>query len=161
MSDPTGPPAPDPRRLDRAPGERYRGVRPPAAPPEAPEGSAGSTRRAILAGAVTATAGAVLYALLGQVNLDPGLVIVAGFIGWATAIAVVWGAGAAAPIPRQPVVAAVLGGASIGSGLLIAWAISRVEGGVLDPLGYTNARYGPLAYLAIGVAAGLAWLRAR
>jgi len=114
-----------------------------------------------VAATATAAVGAIVYALLGEINLDPGLVIVAAVVGWAVALALIWGAGVAAPIPRQALIAAAIAGGAIVVGLLLAWAISRVEGGVLDPVGYTDERYGPLAYLEIGVAAGLAWLRAR
>jgi hypothetical protein len=105
--------------------------------------------------------GAAVYALLGQVNLGLGLLAVAAFVGWVVAIAIVWGAGAVRPIPRQPVIAALLGAVAIVVGLLLAWAWSRVEGGVLGPLEYTDQRYGPVAYLEILVAGAVAGLRAR
>src|SRR3954453_13422965 len=161
MTDPPPPGTPGQRRLDRAPGERYRGGRPPASTASAPAAGSGSRRRGLVAATATAAVGAIVYALLGEINLDPGLVIVAAVVGWAVALALIWGAGVAAPIPRQALIAAAIAGGAIVAGLLLAWAISRVEGGVLDPVGYTNERYGPLASPEIGVDAGLAWLRAR
>ena len=164
------------------PGERYRAPAGGAGPRHGPGNSgpgtglagttrqtvgvaavapAGSRTRALLAGVGAAAGGAVVYALLGQVDLGLGLVAVAGFVGWVVAIAIVWGAGAVGPIPRQPLVAALLGAGAIVAGLLLAWAWSRIEGGVLGPLEYTDQRYGPLAYLEIVVAGAIAGLRAR
>jgi len=158
--DPSGdserPPAP--RQLDRAPGERFR---PPGGSTQGAMTPPGSRSRAVLAGSAAAGGGAVVYALLGQVDLGLGLLAVAAFVGWVVAIAIVWGAGAVRPIPRQPLVAVLLGAGAIVAGLLLAWAWSRVEGGVLGPLEYTDQRYGPVAYLEILVAGAVAGLRAR
>ena len=178
-SDPA-PPAPA-RQLDRAPGERYRAPaagapsgRGPGSRPDpgtaSPGSSAardtraqstGSPTRGVLAGVGAAAGSALVYALLGQVDLGLGLLAIAAFVGWVVAIAIVWGAGAARPIPRQPLIAALLGAGAIVVGLLLAWAWSRVEGGVLGPLDYTDQRYGPVAYLEILVAGAVAGLRAR
>lgn len=180
----SAPPSPT-RQLDRAPGERYRAPAGGAAPGRGPGAAArgpaassaaggpaagtgdgattasGGQTRAILAGAGAAGGGALLYAGLGQIDLGLGLLAVAAFIGWVVAIAIVWGAGEARPIPRQPIVAALLGAGAIVLGLLLAWAWSRTEGGVLGPLDYTDQRYGPVAYLEILVAGAVAGLRAR
>ena len=64
------------------------------------------------------------------------------FVGWAVALALVWNG---APIPRRPVVGAVLGGGAIVAGLLLAWGWGRLEGGALDPLAYVNERFGVFA----------------
>jgi hypothetical protein len=184
--DPPSDPSPDPSpptpagQLDRAPGERYRapaagappgrgpGGRPATGTPVAGSSAAaatgaesGSRTRGVLAGVGAAAGGALVYAVLGQVDLGLGLIAVAAFVGWVVAIAIVWGAGAARPIPRQALIAALLSAGAIVAGLLLAWTWSRVEGGVLGPLDYTDQRYGPVAYLEILVAAAVAGLRAR
>jgi len=162
MSDPSGPAdpsRPSVPRLDRAPGERYRGGHPPsAAGGTAPDDAAPSPARAIAAGVVVAILGALLFALLSQVDLGFGLVAIAMFVGWAVALALVW---TGAPIPRRPVLGAVLGGGAIVAGLLLAWAWGRIEGGALDPLAYSNERFGVFAYLEVAAAAGVAWYRSR
>jgi hypothetical protein len=181
----TPPPGPDPARpaaprtLDRVPGERYRAPAAGASAGRGPGGGSGSTggglpgapgttgspsgtrARAIVAGGCAAGAGALAYAALGQIDLGLGLLAVAAFVGWVVALALVWGAGAASPIPRQAIIAGLLGGGAIVVGLLLAWAWSRVEGGVLGPLDYTDQRYGPVAYLEVLVAGVVAGLRAR
>src|SRR6187402_904771 len=141
MSDPSGPA--DPKRpsgprLDRAPGERYRGGQPPSPAGGTAADDAASPTRAILAGIVVAILGALLFALLSQVDLGFGLVAIAMFVGWAVALALVWNG---APIPRRPLLGAVLGGGAIVAGLLLAWAWGRLEGGALDPLAYINERF--------------------
>lgn len=164
MSDPSDPgnaSRPGPPRLDRAPGDRYRGGGATTGPsggsaPE-PDASRGRTT-AIVAGVVIAAVGGVLFALLSQVDLGIGLVAIAMFIGWAVALALVWNGSA---IPRRAVVGAVLGGGAIVVGLLVAWVWGRMEGGALGPLDYVNERYGPLAYLEVVAAAAVAWYRSR
>ena len=161
MSDPSGPA--DPSRpsvphLDRAPGERYRGGQPPSAAGGTAPDDASSPTRAILAGIVVAILGALLFALLSQVDLGFGLVAIAMFVGWAVALALVWNG---APIQRRPVLGALLGGGAIVGGLLLAWAWGRLEGGALDPLAYINERFGVFAYLEVAAAAGVAWYRSR
>jgi hypothetical protein len=150
------------RLLDRAPGERYR--RPPDLP-EAPEptaGAAGSRMRAIAAAVVTAAAGAAGFAVIGSFDLGLGLLAVSAFIGWAVAIALVWGAAASWPRGRsRAALAAALGGGSIVAGLALLWAWSRVEGGVLGPLDYLDQRFGLLPAADVAIAAASAALRGR
>src|SRR5918993_1329824 len=117
-SGPTDPSRPSSSRLDRAPGERYRGGQPPSpagATPAADEEPSPTT--AILAGVVVPFLGALLFALLSQVDLGFGLVAIAMFVGWAVALALVWNG---APIPRRAVIGAVLGAGAIVAGLLLA-----------------------------------------
>jgi hypothetical protein len=163
MPDPSG--APDPSRpsaprLDRAPGERYRGGQPPspagATPPDADQTS--SPTVAVLAGVVVAILGAVLFALLSQVDLGFGLVAIAMFVGWAVALALVWNG---APVPRRALIGTILGAGAIVAGLLLAWGWGRLEGGALDPLAYINERFGVFAYLEVLAAGGVAWYRSR
>jgi hypothetical protein len=162
MPDPSGPA--DPSRppwpqLDRAPGERYRGGQPPSPAGAVPDADdTPSSTRAIGAAVAVAVAGALLFALLSQVDLGFGLVAIAMFVGWAVALALVWNG---ARIPRRAVVGAVLGGGAIVVGLLLAWGWGRLEGGALDPLAYVNERFGVFAYLEVLAAGGVAWYRSR
>ena len=164
-------------QLDRAPGERYRGMGSgrgpggaPATPPSATASggeagagtaAAGSTTRSIGAGIGAAVAGGVLYAALGEIDLGIGLLVIAVFIGWVVAIAVVWGAGSSRPIPRRWLVAGLFGAGAIALGLVLATAWARVEGGVLGPIDYANERYGPLAYVEVVLAGVAAAIRGR
>ena len=163
MPDPSGPAdpsQPSAPRLDRAPGERYRGGQPPSpggASPAAGDDTPSPTT-AILAGVIVAILGALLFALLSQVDLGFGLVAIAMFVGWAVALALVWNG---ASIPRRPVIGAVLGGGAIVVGLLLAWGWGRLEGGALDPLAYINERFGVFAWLEILAAGAVAWFRSR
>lgn len=155
-ADPSRPAAP---RLDRAPGERYRGGQPPApAGATPPADETPSPTMAILAAVIVAILGALLFALLSQVDLGFGLVAVAMFVGWAVALALVWNG---APVRRRAVVGAILGAGAIVGGLLLAWGWGRLEGGALDPLGYVNERFGVFAYLEVLAAGGVAWYRSR
>ena len=173
MSDPE-----TPRRLDHAPGDRYRGPASPSAPdPSGGPGAgtdrtptaaaaatgapaAGTARRGILAALAVAALVAVGRALVGQVDLGPGTLAIAAFGGWLVALALVWGAGGAA-IPRRALVAGVIGGAAIAAGLVLESLVARAGGGALGPLDYVNERYGLLAYVEIAIAAGVAAVRAR
>ena len=162
MPDPSGPAdpsRPSGPRLDRAPGERYRGGQPPSpAGATPPADETPSPTRAILAGVVVAILGALLFALLSQVDLGFGLVAIAMFVGWAVALALVWNG---ASIRRRPVIGALLGGGAIVVGLLLAWGWGRLEGGALDPLAYSNERFGVFAWLEILAAGTVAWYRSR
>jgi hypothetical protein len=169
MSDPertdsrTQPPAGGDRRpLDRAPGERYGGSRGPG--PGSQQGSGPGPRRAkaLVAAVLVAGAGAALFFLLGLLDLGIGLVAVAAFTGWATALALVWWGRDALPAARTRVaIGALLGGWSVVGGILLDWLYALVQGGVLGPLEYVAQRYGPVALLALVVGVGIAAFRAR
>lgn len=150
------------RRLDRAPGERYR--RRPDAPdaPEARTDAPGSRTRGVGAALVVAAVGGAGFALVGSFDLGPGLLAASAFIGWAVAIALVWGAGPSWPRGRsRATLAAVLGGGSIAAGLALLWVWSRAEGGVLGPLDYLDERFGLLPVADVVIAALAAALRGR
>jgi hypothetical protein len=163
MSDEEGsPPKNAPKRLDQAPGERYR-ARPTEAMAPSVQGGATGISPAIRGAApfVVAAIGALLVAVLGSFDIGPGLLAVSGFIGWAVGVAIVWGG-----VPgggargRRGWWSAGLAAGSIVVGFVVLWAWSHVEGGVLDPIAYLDERFGPIAYLNIVVAAAVAWLRA-
>ena len=155
-----------PGQLDRAPGERYRGVAPPAgrgapaADAPATHGPQGSARRAVLAALSVGLVVAVARAVVGQVDIGLGTLAIAAFAGWVVALAVVWGA-AGAQVRRRALVAAVIAGLAIAAGLVLESLIARLAGGVLGPIDYVNERYGVLGYVEIAVAAAVAAIRAR
>ncbi|MHB8892434.1 MAG: hypothetical protein ACYC65_10375 [Candidatus Limnocylindrales bacterium] len=146
------------RRLDRAPGDRFiAGAPAPAAPVPAVSG------RAVALAVLVADIGALAFFVLGQLNLGPGLLAVAAFAGWATAVALVdlgGGAGMRPGLPRISLASGLAGGAILAA-ILLDWAWAAMQGGVLGPLDYVGARYGPAAVLDVGMAALLAGLRAR
>ena len=166
MTDEDGAPPPSTQRqLDRAPGERYR-TRPDAssavAADAAPPAPARSRALAIAVPILVAAGGAALIGVLGSFDIGAGLLAVSAFIGWAVAVAVVWGSDPAPERRGRRVRWAV--GLAVGSivvGLAVLWAYSRTEGGVMDPVAYLDERFGPLAVADIVVAGVVAWLRAR
>ncbi|HEY6571226.1 MAG TPA: hypothetical protein VIZ22_13100, partial [Candidatus Limnocylindrales bacterium] len=84
------------------------------------------------------------------------------FIGWAVAVAVVWsGVPDSDARGQRALWAVVLAVGSIVLGIVILWVWSHVEGGVMDPFAYLDARFGPIAYLNVIVAGVVAYQRAR
>jgi hypothetical protein len=160
----------DRRPLDRAPGERYgagsgasRGGFGGAGDGQAKGAGPGPRgARALIAAVLVADAGAVVFFLLGLPDLGVGLVAVAAFTGWATALALVWWGRDAIPAARTRVAAgALLGGWSVAGGILLDWIYALLQGGVLGPPDYVAQRYGLVALLALVVGAGVAAVRAR
>jgi len=154
-------------RLERAPGERYpapAGTNPASAADAATgAGPRRATARALLAAGAAALGGAVLFLGIGLVDIGAGTLAAAAAVGWAVALALIWG-GDGAGIPGRPARMAVAGGFAAGAvvlGLLLGWVWARAEGGVLPPLENLDQRYGPLAWLDVVVAAGVAAWRAR
>ncbi len=147
-----------PRRLEHAPGDRFRGPAPGGDP--AP---AGRPRPRYLAVAGTAVAGAAVFGIAGSFDLGVGLVALAAFIGWAVAIALVWGGAAGRPgaPARSAALASAIGVASVVGGLVLLWAWARAEGGVLTPIEYVDERFGWLGVVFLLAAALAAYLRAR
>lgn len=175
MSAPGSPPQPAPvpdpvprtggeaRRLERAPGERYATA--PAGSPSA-AGDAPDrpiNRRALVTAVLAADAGAVMFFVIALTGLDLGLLVVASFAGWLTAVAIVWrGRRAGITDDRLRVaVAAFLGGWAVVGGLLLDWVYAQLIGGTLGPLDYVLERYGVVALAALALAAGVAAYRAR
>lgn len=161
--DPEPEPDPEPsggerRLLDRAPGARF--VVPP---PSAVASARGVSARGLAIAVIVAGAGALVFFVLGQLDFGPGLLAVAAFTGWMTAVALVdLGGGAGLrPGPGRIAVAAGLAAGAILAAILLDWAWAGVQGGVLGPLDYISQRYGPAAVLDVGVAALLAGLHAR
>ena len=110
-----------------------------------------------------ASVGAAVFFVLGQLNIGAGLLAVAAFTGWITAVALV-DLGGGAGLRRGPgriAVAAGLAGGAILAAILLDWAWAGLQGGVLGPLDDIGARYGPAAVLDVAVACLLAGLHAR
>ncbi len=150
-------------RLDRAPGERYAQRTPGGAVPPSAMPSPGRRVRALAAAALAAAGGALVIFALGLVEIGPGLIAVSAAVGWAVALALVWG-GAGTGVGNRGTrmaIAAALGATGIIAGFLLNWGWSRGEGGVLDPAAYLDQRYGLLAIADIVVAAFAGALRAR
>jgi hypothetical protein len=115
-----------------------------------------------VAAVLVADAGAIMFFLLGLLDLGIGLVVVAGFAGWATALALVWWGRDAIPAARTRVASgAILGGWTVVGGILLDWLLALVQGGVLGPIDYVAQRYGLVVLPALIAAAGLAAARAR
>jgi hypothetical protein len=161
---PAGPGERPPRRLAQAPGERFR-------PPEA-DAATDRERTPLATGgvvALVAIAGIALFAVLGSFDLGPGMLVVAAFVGWVVALAVVWAAPAAGHAARgagrrpwsRAAAAALFAAGSIVAGLGLLWLWSRLEGGVLGPIAYADARFGVLAAAQVLIAALVAGIRAR
>jgi hypothetical protein len=163
-SDPSAPgPSPSPggeqRRLERAPGERYR----PDPQPQTEEPVRPGGNRWIVVAVVVADIGAVAFFVLGLLDLGFGLVAVAAFTGWATAVALVYrGRDAAIGSPRLRMgTAAFLAGWSVVAGMLLDWLYGRTQGGVMDVLPYIVERYWLVAPAALVAGALVAAYRAR
>jgi hypothetical protein len=146
------------RRMDRAPGSRYV-----VTVPAATAAARGVSVRGIGIAALVAFTGAAAFFVLGQLTLGPGLLAVAAVTGWMTAVALVDLGGGAGLRPGGGRIAAAAGlaGGAILAAILLDWAWAVPQGGVLGPLDYIGARYGPAALLDVAVAGLLAGLHAR
>ena len=100
--------------------------------------------------------------MVAQLGIAAGLLVVAAFTGWLTAIALIWSGRGAVPSASTRVgLAAFLGGQSIVLGLLIDWGYSLVQGGAMGPIAYVAELYGLSAILVVMLGAGVAAARAR
>jgi hypothetical protein len=147
--------------LDRAPGERYVTGR---IRERQPSPASGGRSRAVLAASAVAGFGCLVYVGLGLLDLGPGLIAVAATVGWATALALIWGGG---PVPvfrrratRVGLVAALAVLAVLAGQLLLA-ARAIADGGVLGPIDYLSERFGLLAVVDLVAAGLIGGLRAR
>lgn len=119
----TTPTEPGDRRplLDRAPGERYV----PAEPASGGERDLVFVDRGAWTIAVVLGTAIVFTVLGGLLVVTAGLIVVALFAGWLIG-----------KLVSPPAWAAVVGLVAIVLGFLGIWAFGRIEGGVLDPIGY-------------------------
>jgi hypothetical protein len=147
------------RRLDRAPGERYRA----ASRGPAPERATSDRRRAraTVALLVVADAGAAVFFLLGLLDLGVGLLAIAAFLGWIIGVTMIWwGRDTLASGRRRIALAASAGAWAIALAIVVDWGYALLQGGVLGPLDYVAQRYGPLGPLSVIIAAMVAAWRA-
>ncbi len=159
---PAGPGAtdadPGERRLSRPPSDRYRAAEARAVPTMRPV----SPRRGLAIVAVVEVVGAVAITILGGVlTLTGGLLAVAAILGWATAIALRFGAGTTIDARRRAwlALAIALGGVALGQ--LGLWLYGRTEGGVLPLVDYLGEVFGPLVPIQAVIAGAVAWIAAR
>jgi hypothetical protein len=147
------------RRLDRAPGDRY--ATPAATSDREPATKTGA--RWIVAAVVVADLGALAFFVLGLLDLGVGLVAVAAFVGWATAVALVYrGRDAAIRSARtRMATAAFLGGWAVVAGMLVDWWFGLTQGGVMSFIPYVAERYWLVAPAALLAGAFVAAYRAR
>ena len=151
------------RRLERAPGERYAESGAQAGASRTGVAVHAGGTRWIVAAVVVADLGALAFFVLGLLDLGFGLLAVAGFTGWATAVALVYkGRESAIRSPQaRMATAAFLGGWSVVLGMFIDWLFGLTQGGVMDWLPYVAERYWLVAPAALLAAAGVAAYRAR
>ncbi len=146
---------PGERRLPRPPSERYRAVEEPAAPVR-------TRSRGITWGMATAILGAAAITVAGGLlAITAGLLVIAGVVGWAVAVAVVNGGGASLGGARRVGTAVTLAVTGVGLGQLGLWVLARQEGGVLPPLDYLAEVFGLLVPLELAIAGLVAWWRSR
>jgi hypothetical protein len=158
---PPPPPTPGERRLAHPPSDRYRAAA-AASPPGETLDPAASVPRGVAIAVVVAIAGAVAIVVLGGIlTLTLGLLVVAGATGWGVAAALRFGAGDHLTRRRRWASAVGLSVGAVALGQLGLWQYARTEGGVLPPLDYLGAVYGPLVPLQFATAAIVAWLTAR
>lgn len=144
------------RKLDRAPGERYR-------QPVAPDAGPSRARRLGAAAAVAVGTAVVTFVLI-TFDIGPGLLVIGLAGGWLIGLALAGGAPAgkgADAGPGRAATAALLAGLGIAVGLLLDALRAYALGGVLLPWEYALARFGSVAPLAILLAAAAGALRGR
>jgi hypothetical protein len=147
---------PGERRLERPPSERYLA---PAA--EGPP-IVGSPARALAWGAATAVLGAVAVTVAGGLlTITAGLLVIAGVVGWATALAVASGGGPDLARRTRVAFATTLAVVGIALGQVGLWLLGREEGGVLSLGDYLAETFGILVPIELAIAGLSAWWRSR
>jgi hypothetical protein len=118
--------------------------------------------RGVALALVAAIVGAIAITVAGGiVTMTAGLVVIAGLVGWGTALALRAGGAAGWPRGRRAGVAVVLALAGVAIGQIGLWLLGREEGGVLTFTDYLGEVFGFLVPLELAVAAVAAWLTAR
>ena len=153
------------RRLDRAPGERYR-VAPSGAPGDAetepPAPDRGSIGRSVAFAIGAALSALVVYAVLaGPFAFTAGLVVVGIFAGRVIGLSARAGGGVAITSDQSVLIAIVT---TIGWFVLAqvsAWVFARSEGGVLPIIEFLLDVFGPVVPLVAIASVLAAWWSAR
>lgn len=115
----------------------------------------------MVAAGLVAAAGAIVIVALGLADLGPAMLAAAAAVGWAVALAIMWGGGGMPGRPARMALAGGLGALAVVVGLILEWAWGRAQGGTLDPIAYVDARFGLLGVAAIVIATAAGVLRAR
>jgi hypothetical protein len=147
------------RRLERAPGERYRTTDGQGSP--TPGSGAGPSRSRRVSWALIAALGtAVVTFALTTFDVDPGLLVIGLAGGWLTGLALAGGVGTGAG-PRRAVAAGAIAAGGLALGLLADSLRAYALGGVLLPWEYLLARFGWVAPASIVLAALAGAVRGR
>jgi len=149
VSEPRPPQSGRPRRLDRAPGERFA-AGPRASAPTSSDAAPSAGRRdtAIAVAAAVIAAGAIVI-LVGSLGTMTGLLFAAGVSGFVIG----------ARVPMRPALVLTLG--AVIAGDLGTWLVARSEGGVLGIGDYLFATFGPYLTGQLAIGALSAWWAAR
>jgi len=154
-------PAPgEQRRLAHPPSDRFR-VESSAEVVPGPDPSASVARGAVVAITVAFVGAGTLVVLGAVATITTGLIVVAGAIGFAVAVALQLGAGGHLSRGQRIVLAVALTLASVALGQLGIWRYALTEGGVLPLIDYMGEVFGPLVVVEFVVGAVVAWLAAR
>ena len=151
------PTATEPRRLERAPGERYAAPETGGAPPARKS----PVRGIVLASVVGTIGSAASIALFALASISAGLLVVAALTGLFVAEALRTGGGATIPAPLRRTLAVATALESVAVAQLGIWLYARAEGGALGLIDYLGQTFGPLVLLQFGLAALVAWWSAR
>ena len=162
VTEPTQPPTPGERRLDRPPSDRYRdAAAEPKATPVAEPGP-GSIGRAVGGAVLVGLVGAVVTVFLGGVlGMSAGLLVVTAATGWAVGIATKLGGGSTVAPTTRMWIAIGVAVAAVVIAQVGLWRYAATEGGVLSLPDYLGETFGPLVPLQVVVAAAAAWWAAR
>lgn len=154
----TGPPVAG-RRLERAPGERFRRRSMPAPTVD----GEGSPTRAIGMGAVGAIIGIVVFLILAiGYTFTAGLVVVAIFTGRFIGLFVRAGAAGTLGSPARALISIVIFLVALSVAIVATWLVAGLEGGDLALGDYLEQAYGtPIVALEFMLGTLMAWWSAR
>jgi hypothetical protein len=149
---------PGERRLPRPPSDRYR-----AAEPETGEVAAAvSPMRGVLYAGIVAVGGALSITVAGGLaTITAGLLVVAGVVGWAVAVAMAYGAGPTLSGRAGAAASVAMALIGVGLGQVGLWLLARGEGGVLPLIDYLGETFGILVPLQLAITGLVAWWRSR
>ena len=152
------PAAPEPRRLERPPGERYAARE--TGGDEAPARKS-PIRGIVLASVVGTIGSAASIALFALASISAGLLVVAALTGLFVAEALRAGGGATIPARLRRTLAVATALESVAVAQLGIWLYARAQGGALGLIDYLGQTFGPIVLLEFGLAALVAWWSAR
>ena len=125
-------------------------------------GSAFSPARGVLYAGIAAVAGALAITVAGGLaTITAGLLVVAGVVGWAVAVAMAYGAGPTLGRRARAAVSVATAAIGVGLGQVGLWLLALREGGVLPLFDYLGETFGILVPLQLAIAPLVAWWRSR